>query len=265
MDTISLTRQFDRIGARVAISEMGAHNATRVRLNIRTDRHGEYFDLTVGTNRDLRVVDARPDMRHLLLLSTLPGRNDSKNRFLCGHDERHWFIASGPDRPGVSGVRTAMEALKPGEVRFEEDRKSIRSRDRLSRRTDAFIRQGEWFFVPRPEMVVDQNLILRNEPIARGGGKPHMIDEVYRTGGEPVYVSTRHPNGITVQEYADLVRKNPTMRQTRWRLMRRGMTVFARGRVRHSDHATVKLDFWHRVFMNTENEAPGAKFVAFLD
>ena len=43
------------------------------------------------------------------------------------------------------------------------------------------------------------------------------------------------------------------------------MLVEQRGRVRHSDHATIKLDGWHQVFMNTENEAASSEFVAFLD
>ena len=68
-----------------------------------------------------------------------------------------------------------------------------------------------------------------------------------------------------VSTYAKLCGKNPTMRTTRWRIMRRNMLVFARGRVRHSDHATIKLDGWHQVFMNTENEAASSEFVAFLD
>ena len=33
-------------------------------------------------------------------------------------------------------------------------------------------------------MMVKAPLILRNEPIRRGGGKPHMVAEVYRAGGE---------------------------------------------------------------------------------
>ncbi len=265
MDTVSLVRQFDRIGARVAVSELPGTRAEQVLLNIRTDRYGEYFDLSVGANRDLRVVDAQPDMRHLLLLSSINGKTDSRNRFLCGHDERHWFVAGVPNRRGVSGVRTAMEALKPWGVRESQNRKNLSSRDRFSRHNEAFIRQGEWFFVPRPNMTVEEKLILKNEPIRRGRGKPHLIEDLYRTGGETVYVSHRHTNGITVQEYAELVREKPEMRRIGWRVMRRNMLVFARGRVRHSDHATIKLDGWHQVFMNTENEAASSEFVAFLD
>jgi len=50
-----------------------------------------------------------------------------------------------------------------------------------------------------------------------------------------------------------------------WRQMMRDPTVYVRGRVWHPDHKTVALDGWHRVFMNTEAQAPGAKAVVFLD
>ena len=37
--------------------------------------------------------------------------------------------------------------------------------------------------------------------------------------------------------------------------MRRNPGVYARGAVRHSDHATITLPFWHRVIMNTETQS----------
>ena len=47
--------------------------------------------------------------------------------------------------------------------------------------------------------------------------------------------------------------------------MYRDANVYARGRVRHPDHKTIFLNGWHRVLMNTENEAPGMRKVVFLD
>jgi hypothetical protein len=47
--------------------------------------------------------------------------------------------------------------------------------------------------------------------------------------------------------------------------MRRGAEVYVRGRVWHADHKTVVLHGWHRVHMNTENEAALAPSVVFLD
>ena len=48
------------------------------------------------------------------------GLPDRKDKFLCGHDERHWFVAGVPERAPVSNVVTAMEALKPDVVRAQE-------------------------------------------------------------------------------------------------------------------------------------------------
>jgi hypothetical protein len=44
--------------------------------------------------------------------------------------------------------------------------------------------------------------------------------------------------------------------------MQRNPLVFARGKVRHSDHATITLPFWHRVVMSDEQSMPN---VVFLD
>lgn len=47
--------------------------------------------------------------------------------------------------------------------------------------------------------------------------------------------------------------------------MRRNLGVFARGTVRHPDHATITLHDWCQVLMNKENKAHGRKNLAFLD
>jgi hypothetical protein len=41
--------------------------------------------------------------------------------------------------------------------------------------------------------------------------------------------------------------------------------VYIRGRVWHPDHKTIVLNEWHRVMMNTEGQALGARTVVFLD
>jgi hypothetical protein len=47
--------------------------------------------------------------------------------------------------------------------------------------------------------------------------------------------------------------------------MMREADVFAKGAVRHPDHATVVLRGWHRVAMNTEQAARAMRHVGFLD
>ena len=47
--------------------------------------------------------------------------------------------------------------------------------------------------------------------------------------------------------------------------MTRDPELYARGAVRHPDHATIVLRGWHRVVMNTEQSARAMQHVAFLD
>jgi hypothetical protein len=262
MDMQLLEHKFGLMGARVKVGEQSrlSRENGQFTVDVRSDRRGEYFDIRVVENRqvEINVLDVRPEVRHLLLMA--PG-----GKFLCGYDERHWFVAAVPGSK-ASNVKTAMEALKPVAVRLEEIRKRLRTKDRFRRKNSAFLRQGEWFFVPAPELKVSQLLVMRNEPLSRGAGsKPHMCEYIYRTGGQTVYVSRERPNGITEAQYHKLIATNSRARNWNWRMMRRDMRVYARGRVWHLDHKTIYLDSWHRVFMNTENQAPAMRNVVFLD
>jgi len=158
-----------------------------------------------------------------------------------------------------------MDTLQPQDVRDSLARSHVSSRKRYARKNRAFRRQGEWFLVPEPSFVVDEELILRNEPLRRGAGKPHMVEELFRTGGETVHVCDRYPNGITPGEYRDILQSNPKAHRWGWRVMQRNPGAYARGTVRHSDHATITLSFWHRVLMNTETQSRTMANVAFLD
>jgi len=259
----SIEEMFGRIGARVKVS----HDATRwnrAGIDIKVDRFGEFFDIRLEPQEDVdyQVVDLRPDLRHLLLMART---RQSNNKFLCGHDERHWFVCAVPGR-SVSNVKAAMEALQPTEVRFVVGRRVKREKNKLRRKNEAFVRQGEWFFIPVPELSVNEKFIMNNEPISRGnGGKPHMCQFVYRSGGEVVYVGTKYPMGLTKEAYSKLLKRNPSARSWAWRIMRRNAAVYVRGRVWHPDHKTIVLNDWHRVMMNTEGLAPGASHVVFLD
>ena len=206
---------------------------------------------------------AEPKQRHLLLFVRKQGEKPQLDRFLCGHDEREWFVAAVPG--GASSVRQAMDALQPKDVRDALTRNHVSSRKRYARKNRAFRRQGEWFFVPEPSFAVNEKLILRNEPLRRGSGKPHLVEEIFRSGGEMVHVCDRYPNGIPPDEYRAIIQRNPNAIRWRWRVMQRNPGVYARGTVRHSDHATITLPFWHRVMMNTETQSRTMANVAFLD
>ena len=191
----------------------------------------------------VEVVDVR--RQHLLLLVR---DVDVKSKFLCGHDERDWFVAAVPEAArGVTGVDAAMRALRPQLV--EESRK--------------WIRQGEWFFVPAPTLDPPALHILRKEPLTRGwGSTPHVLEEAYRRGGELVYVNRAgHAMSAArwVKRSAEKQRRDPRQPMTR------DPELYARGAVRHPDHATIVLRGWHRVVMNTEQSARAMQHVAFLD
>jgi len=270
MNAKHIESRFTAMGARLKVREVSARwdGSTRnYAMDIRRDRHGAFFELRVPTHLsetvEVTVLQSEPKQRHLLLLIRKTDEKPQLDRFLCGHDERNWFVAAVPG--GASSVRQAMDALQPKDVRDALARDRVSSRKRYERKNGAFRRQGEWFFVPEPSMVVDEKLVLRNEPLRRGAGKPHLVEQLYRTGGETVHVCAKHPNGISEKEYAELLRVNPKAVRWGWRVMRRNPGVYARGTVRHSDHDTITLSFWHRVVMNTETQSRTMANVAFLD
>jgi hypothetical protein len=259
-------RHFAKIGARAKVHPAAslASLASDLRIDVGRDGDGEFFDIALASRSlaDVRIVDVQPNLRHLLLMSD---QRDGKHKFLCGHDERHWFVAAVPERAAVSSVRTAFDALKPAAVRQREIQLQVKPRNRNRRRNAAFIRQGEWFFVPVPAwFVVNEKWILRNEPISRGG-KPHLCEELVRQGGELVYISPEHPGGLTESQHRRLLSRRPKLRNLRWMAQRRNPMVFVRGRVRHADHKTILLDGWHQVLMNTETQSLAMRHVAFID
>ena len=198
MDTNVLERQFARMGARLKVNvrqTLRRSRFTGFTVDIGRDGQGPFFDVSLGVDatRELEVLDVQAAQRHLLLLVREPkGSREEKHKFLCGHDERDWFAAAVPSG-NASTVRTAMEALKPREVLVAQARKGLKTRHRNRRHNKAFIRQGEWFFIPVPDLVVNPKLVLRNEPLARGRGKPHWAEFLYRKGGVVTYVSSEYP------------------------------------------------------------------------
>jgi hypothetical protein len=250
-----LLRRFVEIGARAKLVRSG-----RLRIDVRRDRVGEYFELGLAGNRAVvaHVVDADQYDQALVLLVRDGG---VKSKFLCGFDERHWFVAAVPESaPNVTGVVSAKDALQPAAVRERVAR--VRPKDRFRRRNAAYVRQGEWFFLPAGALVVPAGEVLVNEPLSRGWGKIHRLEFAYRRGGETVFVSPQYPTGITQSEFDALPQ---AQRKGPWQEMVRDPELFAQGSVRHPDHNTIRLHGWHRVLMNTEREAQAMRHVAFLD
>lgn len=264
----SLSKHFESMGARVRFGEVEApdwgreprflyeessrRNALRrlptFTVDISEDKRGQYFDIRIKKDRDigLQILQALPKQRHLLMM-TSRGR-----RFLCGHDERHWFVAEVNKR--VSNVRDAKRALMPKGM--EEKVRGISPSTLASRKNSLFKRQGEWFFFP-VDLQFDESIIHRNEPIQRrAGSKPHICEQLVREGGETIYI-------IYGRVYSEGVYKEISVEhRRRARVMRRNARVYVRGYVRHSDHKTIHLDSWHEVLLNNERVS---RNLAFLD
>jgi len=259
MSTEVLERRFAAIGARIKVIRAAREHSPRI--DVGSDRRGEFFEfrLAGGHGISLHVVEADRDDRSLLLLVREGGE---KSKFLCGFDERHWFVAAIPESArGVTGVASAKDALQPEAVR--EAVAKVRPRDRFRRRNAAYVRQGEWFFLRQWALVVEERDVLRDEPLTRGRGKDHVLECAFRRGGETVFVNAEHPGGISAAEYELL---SPSrQRSGRWRQMVRDPELYAKGSVRHPDHNTIVLHGWHRVLMNTEQGARAMRHVAFLD
>jgi hypothetical protein len=251
-----LRRHFESLGTRFKVGPL--ENIRRRRpqdlpyaIDVKEDTRGKYFDLAVADDRtSFQLLQAKPQERHLLLLS-----NDGR-RFLCGHDERHWFVAGVASR--VSTVRAAKQALIPAEI--WERVKQLPPDQVLNRNNAAFKRQGEWFFVPVTEPM-KPSIIFRDEPLQRDGrSKPHICQQLCREGGELVYLVDGRV--LTQAEYKRRRPNDPGYASRSVQTRMRNPRVYARGYIRHPDHATVVLHEWHRVFMNAEFSSG---VIAFLD
>jgi hypothetical protein len=278
MNADMLRSKFARLGARLRLEEMGigAMSSDRRRagqpltVDVRPDPSGqrqsdhEVFDIRLRPGVELSVLDLRRRERHLLLRAVERGR---EHLFLCGHDEFHWFVAGVPGTSQqVTHVGAAMEALKPAEVLEAQRRQGIKGKMLQSRKNAAYVRQGEWFFLPMPKLHINKKAILHNEPLSRGAGsKPHWAEFLYRKGGEAVYVCDQHPDGLTVPQYLNLVATNRRAKKWSWRRMQRNAEAYVRGKVCHEDHKTIHLFVWHKVLMNTEGQSQAMRHVVFLD
>lgn len=247
MNLKSLDKAFYRIGARVRFGP-GA-------IDIVRDDDGEFFRLDLATAKagGYDALDIQPRRRHLVLV-------DGDARYLCGHDERHWFVAG--LRRAAATVSAAMDSMMPAEARQAILRENVPARKRHRRHNAAYLRQGEWFFLPAADFIPPR-ITHRNEPLRRGRGKAHIVEEIARVDGEQVFVSRRYPNGLNSAQYEALRRSSPaTFNGERWRPMVRNASVFGRGRVRHDDHATLHLAGWHRVLLADDVQSSR---MAFLD
>jgi len=269
MNANHLESKFAMMGARFKVSVAPAQRSSSdYAVDIQKDRRGQFFELRVPEplrdSLDVNVLQTDKRDRHLLLF--VRPADGKAARFLCGHDEREWFVAAVPG--GASSVVQAKEALKPRAIRLRQVELEVPTRLRNRRKNAAFRRQGEWFFVPASAWSrdpINEKFVLYNEPLRRGAGKAHIVEQLFRVAGELVYVCAKHPNGVSESWYRRILQNQPGAAQWRWQALRRNPRVYAKGRIRHPDHATITLPDWHRVVMNTETETESMRNVAFID
>ena len=254
-----LQKHFESMGARIKF--LSNEESTRWRaavpppdsftIDIKRDRHGEYFEIKQGNESpEIELLQVKPKERHLLLYSK------DGQRFLCGHDERHWFVSGIAGT--VSTIRAAKQSLLPDAI--WEQVKKLPSSEIDKRRNTVFKRQGEWFFVPT-NREIPETMILKDEPLQRTArSKPHICQELYREGGELVYIVGNKE--YTSEEYEQRKKQDPDFDKGRLQTRVRNPNVYVCGYVRHEDHATINLSGWHRVFINAEFTASS---VSFLD
>lgn len=269
----SIKQKFEKIGAKIEIGSFSGGRNRRIvnsenseipiLIDIKTENNAEIFDLRINKqfkeSLDLQVLECKPKDRHLVLLAKeldKYGNTLKTSHFLCGHDERHWFVA------GVKPCSTVDEAkklLKPDSLIEKEVGKGGRKKNK--HKTQNFVRQGEWYFIPTLDLKVDEALIRKNEPLRRNTrSKAHVAQFAYRIGGEDVYVSGSKI--LTPEEYQKLAAEKPEKVKWGWQLMKRNPKVYVKGTIKHPDHMTRVLNDWHEVLMNQE---VSSNKVVFLD
>ena len=149
MDTNLIKTKFAKLGARARIRPVVQNrwrlSSGRVVIDVQRDRHGEYFDIQADDAADVEVLDVQSKDRHLLLMvrqpNQRPGSPDTKAKFLCGHDERHWFVAGVPEKAAVSSVVTAKEGSSRTSCETENRYSGANARSGYAvRRTCSFAR-----------------------------------------------------------------------------------------------------------------------------
>ena len=259
-----IQQQFERIGAIANVREFDLPTSRRVRpqmsINVTRAASGECFDIRLARGVQLAIMDRHARERHLLLSASNRWVED---RFLCGHDEFHWFVAAIPDDSNAQSVEAAKEALKPALVTRLEGR---RQRGKHGRRGDVFVRQGEWFFIPCRHAPIAFEHIEQDAVLVRGpGSQAHHCQFMFRDG-EREYECARYPKlAFFESEYQGILRTRRKARQWKWRLLPFRGNTYVRGWITHPDHSPLYLDIWSRVELNRETRWQTMSHMVYLD
>jgi hypothetical protein len=274
MTTEALVSRFEKIGATVALMErrtkgFWARQPSTPDIDVKTSNRVEQFIISNYDDPEytFEVIDISPEKRHLLLMmkkdevKTERHQKAEISKFLCGHDERHWFVAAIPEEAHVKNIEEAMDALKPRDVHSVS--RNLRKKEKNKRHNKAWKRQGEWFFLPADNFSPDPLIVLKNEPILRTGSKPHMCEELVRMNGVVLWFHW----GVAKEGVNDATKKilESKGNTSGWQSRMVDATVYVRGNITHPDHATIYLPNWCRVVMNEEAKAKARAKLRFLD
>lgn len=273
----AIVEKFEKIGSRVKIFDVTkSPNSLPFSITIQRDLKGEYFDIRIRELVELIVTDVQKKDRHLLLMvrdfdnKNLSGK-PAVTYFLCGHDERNWFVCGIPT--SVTSVTQAKQVLKPPALRDFEAKHGLKAsrahkRHRLLKSGLKVHRQGEFMFIPVKGFTIPEDALVsihKNTPLRRGGLHIHTAEFEYHTGGTTVWVSDQYPESLAVG-FTDSQRKaamkKASAKRAFWTQQVREPTTYVKGKITHPEHATLNLgNVWHKVEISTEHK----RGVAFFD
>jgi hypothetical protein len=246
----NIQKKFEEIGAKVLIEENNTTD-TDFRMDIVDRKAEEVFSISMKKHDiELQVLQTRKDIRHLLLMAKNKKLN-THEKFLCGLDERHFFLVGVDDN--VRNVDQAMSSLKPGFVNFRQKITKVKTKNINKRHNKAFIRQGEWFFIPYNKLYTSNLIVIKNHSL-----NGHICDEVYEDVVENYFHHKHAPAGMLEWAYKKFLKKHPRIHPRKgWTTSSSIFNLYARGHIRHKDHQTIYLNGWHIVLKNRQKHTAG--------
>ena len=241
---IALEKALTKLGYALQLNEGRKPPAVGYRIDAQgSNGRNERFVIDLNDNIELVPLDTNVREEGVLILIRDRAENQNLAKLLLGHDERQLFVAAAPLR--AKTVLEVKEELKPAIVRRVERQADVRAKKKHKHRNEARVRQGDFFFIPTEDSV-DETLLQKNQPLRRGRGNAHMLEEAVEIGGEAGYESGGR--FIRIREYNRLDDRSKEL----YRQTRRNARIYARGKVRHPEHRTIVLKGWHLVVPNTE-------------
>ena len=177
-------------------------------LDIVADKRGQLFEMQLSAEREaqleINVLQCERHDRHLLLLVKTP---EAKDRFLCGHDEREWFVAAVPG--GASTRRAGETRPAAGRVRDAADTRGLTSASARAGTTGPSSARVNGSSCRRRICAWMRSSSCATSQSAAAAESRTSSPRCFRTGGETLYVCSRFPNGITEAEYQRTHRREP--------------------------------------------------------